>query len=323
MKYKNLVVVDTQYSLLIYFLLNGKKDTYFLLGDSLNYKFGNKIYNFRKLRFVPGRIKNIIGEFYELLVLKKLLKEIAPEKIWGHDHIRLGNKLSKFCNFILLEDGSMNYLVRKEINEISIYRNFLNKIFYTNLKIMGFSDNVTKIYLTGLAKIPREIENKVEIINLKKLWLQKNEKEKEEITEIFLGEKYKEILKKIEKKEIILFTQPIEEIENIKEKEKIEIYRKIISKYPKEKLLIKTHPREKTDYSKYFKNIEIIEEKFPSEFFNFYNIDIKKTVTLFSTAALNFSKDVEIDFYGTEVHPVLLKYVGNCDKIFKRNCYLD
>lgn len=317
MKYKNLLVVDTQYSLLIYLLLVGFKDTYFLFGDNLDYRFGHKIKNLRKIKFLPIKIRNILAEIYEVIVIKIILYKINPKNIYGQDHIRLGNKISKMRKMKLIEDGSLNYL--KYNFKLTILKKILEKIFQKNFKVMGFSDNIEKIYLTGLGKIPKEIEEKVEIINLKELWSKKNKDEKNKISEIFLGENFKDIIKKLKGKEIILFTQPLTEIE---ENEKIEIYRRIIDKYPKDKLIIKTHPREITDYKKYFDDIEVIFEKFPSEFFNFYSIKIKKTVTLFSTAALSFSKDVEVDFYGTNVHPTLLNHFGNCDKVMKRNKFI-
>ena len=47
-------------------------------------------------------------------------------------------------------------------------------------KSYGYSKNIKKIYLTGIAPIPEDIKSKVEIINLKKLWDLKTLEEKEE-----------------------------------------------------------------------------------------------------------------------------------------------
>lgn len=72
--------------------------------------------------------------------------------------------------FILLEDGTQNY-------EKSTYKRSLkNRLF--SIPVFGVYKNVEKIYLTGLAPIPEEIKDKVEIINLKELWNKKVRKKK-------------------------------------------------------------------------------------------------------------------------------------------------
>ena len=179
--------------------------------------------------------------------------------------------------------------------------------------------NVKKIYLTGLAQIPEEIKDKVEIVDLKKLWKLKTKEEQGGILEVFGFNR--EILEKIKEKNTILFTQPLSEDGILNEQEKIELYSKIILKYPKEKLIIKTHPREKTNYSKVFNEIYILEQNFPAEIFKLLEISFKKGITLFSTAVLANNCE-EIDFYGTEVHPKLLKKFGSMDHIMKRNKFL-
>ena len=180
----------------------------------------------------------------------------------------------------------------------------------------GYSKKIKKIYLTGLAQIPEEIKNKVEIIDLKKLWKLKTREEQQEILEIFGFNN--NLIKELKEKNIILFTQPLSEDGILNEQEKIELYSKIILKYPKEKLIIKTHPREKTNYSKIFNEIYILEQNFPAEIFKLLEISFKKGVTLFSTAVLT-NNCKEIDFYGTEVHPKLLKKFGSMEHIMKRN----
>lgn len=95
------------------------------------------------------------------------------------------------------------------------------------------------------------------------------------------------------------------------------MYKKILKKYDTRKILIKTHPRETTDYSSIFSNIKILNKPIPYELLEIIGFNPEVGVTLFSTAV--FCVKNRIDFYGSEVHPKILKHFGNCDYLMKRN----
>ena len=88
-------------------------------------------------------------------------------------------------------------------------------------------------------------------------------------------------------------------------------------------MIIKTHPKEKTNYREYFPEALILDNVFPSEFFILFDVKFDKAITLCSTAALNLKDVKEIDFYGSEIHPKLLKAEGSYESIFKRNKFLN
>lgn len=312
----NICCFATNYSLLIYLILTNselRKRSIFILENNVN----DIPYKSIKIKVKKGR-----NYFKEILVniLVKLLIIIFKKKIsvFGQDHTLVGNKLLATDNFYLIEDGLMNYTIT--ISEEKISRKIFNYLMGRR-KINGLDKGVKKIYLTGIAPIPKEIETKVKIINLKKLWNKKTKEEKNEILSIFKFNK--NIIRKINDKKYILFTQPLYEDGAISEEEKIELYKKIIFNYSKKDLIIKTHPRERTDYKKYFPEIDILNNNFPSEIFDLLNIKFEKVITIFSTAALNFSKEIKIDFYGTKVHPNLLKKWGDSEKIMKANKFFD
>ncbi|WP_130890930.1 glycosyltransferase family 52 [Fusobacterium ulcerans] len=290
---KTVAFLENQYSLLIFLLINikNKKDIKIYRETDIDKSSKLKIW---------------------LFILKIIFKY---NTVYGQDHTAIGNKLLLAKNFILLEDGLMNYKEKKD----SKLKYYIKRIFLKKA-ILGQASNVKKIYLTGLAPIPEEIAHKVEIINLKELWNKKTLEEQNEILDIFSFDL--NIKEKIKRRNMILFTQPLSEDGIITEKEKIELYSKIIRKYDNEKLVIKKHPREKTDYKEIFNNILVIEESFPAEIFDFLDIKFEKIITIFSTAALNLSQDINIDFYGTEVEDKLLRYFGSFENVMKRNSYL-
>lgn len=222
--------------------------------------------------------------------------------------------LVKKNNLYILEDGIMNY--KDEKNNLYTY---LKKIIYYLLfsyvefpKNSSLDKRVKKVYLTGISKIPKNINSKVEIINLKKLWNSKSERKKTEILTIFGFSN--EIVRKLEEKTLILFTQPLNEDGLISEKEKIEIYKKALEKYKIKDVIIKTHPREKTEYRKYFPEAVILDDPFPFELVTLMEIKFKKVITLFSTVVLNLGDDVEVEWLGTKVHKKLFDKLGDLNR---------
>ena len=307
---KKVVLVSNLRMLLIFLLLNSDDL------DNICFIFDSSFSSDKKLKKnlllkEKKRFKRIANIFFDYFKLKKLNLS-KNVKVYGADHIRGANFFLKRYEFYLIEDGMMNYAKQT-------YKRTIKNLLFSKPKL-GRDKNVKKIYLTGLAQIPEEIKDKVEIVDLKKLWKLKTKEEQEEILEVFGFNR--EILEKIKEKNTILFTQSLSEDGILNEQEKIELYSKIILKYPKEKLIIKTHPREKTNYIEFFKEILILDKSFPAEIFELLDIDFDRTITLFSTAAFGV-KAKYIDFYGAEVNLKILEKVGNHDFIMKRNVFLD
>lgn len=334
---KKIFLYENERSLLLFLLLNNFfEDEYFFIVEE------NKKNNFFKLS--KNIFRNVIlfnnkNSLYDRTIgvllfrkkNKKLFNEIKDNiyEIYGLDHVFLGNEVFYKEELYLIEDGLINYSfynsfltksLKVKMKKMLLF--FVKKIFNLKIKVpYGVDDLVKKIYLTGLATVPKKIANKVEIINLKNLWEKKTEEEKNAILKIFDFDK--NILKKIGFNAIILFTQPLSEDKILTEEEKIEVYSNILENYNNKSIIIKPHPREKTDYSKYFPSYYVMKEKYPVEILGLVGINIKKAVTIFSTAAFGLGKNIEIDFYGTEIHPKLFKRFGSQDAIMKRNAFLD
>lgn len=316
---KKLYIVSSLYCLLLIILKNNITPTDVVLfskNDLSEEVFSRLSKNLKiNIIFEPKNnfLKLINYIFYLKLKLRRYL--IDYEIIMSCDTGLIGQFfLKNNKEYSLYEEGNTTY-TNEGIKNLKL-KNMLG----FNKKNFGRSNLCKKMYLTGLIPIPKEIKDKSEIIDLKKLWTQKSLKEKKEILNIFNIDE--NVLKKLRGKKYILFTQPLSEDGFISEKEKIELYKRIIFNYSEKYLIIKEHPREKTNYLKYFPNIEILQEVFPAELLNLLEIKFEKTITIFSTAALNFSKDIKIDFYGTGIHPNLLKYCGNSEKIMKVNKFL-
>ncbi|MGL6115426.1 MAG: glycosyltransferase family 52 [Cetobacterium sp.] len=273
-----------------------------------------KRYKIRLLRKLYRIFSNfLVRRFFRKNKLQKL-------PVYGVDHWLWNGYIKRCHNVYIIEDGTINYDLKKQIEtfkNISLLKR-IRWWLYWKSPSLGLSKNVKKIYLTGIGPTPKEIEEKVEIINLQEKWNSLNSKEKKLIMEIFNVDDKN--LKNIEKCEGILITQPLSEDNIIDEKRKIEIYRKILENYKGKNILIKRHPREVTDYKKYFPNIEVIEGDFPFELVMLNGKKIKKLITLFSTGAMIGKGKIAIDFYGTEVDKNIYKRFGSMDYIYKTNC---
>lgn len=328
----NVIIENTEYSVLLYLLIENlsqndiflftnelsickklKKESYYILN------YGNFTYSKKKNKIF---LLQILSYYYEILksyltILKIKFKLSKDDIIYGNDDLYISRF---FVNniFYLLEDGCLNYY------KIPFKKNKLKdliKLTHFKYESYGIEEKVKKIYLTGLAPIPKEIAHKVELINLKELWDKKTLEEQNEILDIFSFDL--DIKEKIKGRDIILFTQPLSEDNVITEEEKLKIYSEIIKKYQKDRLVIKTHPREKTNYKDMFKEYLVLDNPFPFEILNLLDVKFNKAITLFSTAALGLGEGVEVDFYGTEVHDKILERFGSCDNIMKRNCFLE
>ena len=310
-KEKNVVIIGTVYSFFISLLLLGTDEVFYIFCNKINKNIFNNLKTKKYYSKVYLEKKNLFGIFlyyYNYVKTQIIIFKLRKLNFYVNDY------LIETC-FIkeayLLEDGTSNYL--EKINLKKNILSFLRLDFRKN--IFGYSSKIKKIYLTGIAPIPKNLKEKVQLINLKNLWDRKTTFEKEEILRIFDIDIKK--ISEYKNKEIVLFTQPLSEDKIISEEEKIDIYRKVLKNYDINKVIIKTHPREITNYQTYFPNILLIDTPIPFEILKILGLSPKIGVTLFSTAV--FCLNTKIDFYGTEVHPKLFKYFGNCDNLMKKN----
>ncbi|SJZ58269.1 Glycosyltransferase family 52 [Cetobacterium ceti] len=318
---KRIVIENSNYGLLLSFLiLEDFKNAKYILGDYYS-ENSSLVLNMRKLG-IEVEISNYhsmkeSGFFkYYFRRVRDVFFEFGKREnieVYGNDNLEISIPYRKY-GMKLIEDGTINYSFFHGMKKRKTLKNKMKdilRIVPSEKKSFGLDERVEKIYLTGLMEIPREIEKKVEIINMKNLWEGKSEEERENILEIF--DFNRDVLEKLKGRDIILFTQPVSEDCDFDELEKVTIYEEILKNYPKERVVIKTHPREKTKYRDFFPDYLVLDKPFPFELLNLLGVKFKKSVTLFSTAALGLGEDVEVDFYGTRVHPEIEKKFGSCD----------
>lgn len=212
-------------------------------------------------------------------------------------------------NPIYLEDGTQSYeLHDKAFYERSKRRRLINRLILGDkYPKFGLADNVRKIYLTGILPIPEVIAHKVELIDLKQLWMQKTKEQQDEISAVFLPPGFDRAL--IREYDVLLLTQPFSEFSSgrFTEEEKIEVYRKLVSNYDESKLIIKKHPAEATDYKHYFPQSRVLDVCCPMELLFFMGLKAKTVLSVNSTALFGFDDFEEKIITGYDVTPALKK----------------
>lgn len=320
---QKIIYVNTVYSLFLSFLIapDIEKNLY-LFNEDFSIKILKNIDSkiiLKKYKKIPKIIRWIFIRKYLKKFLNEYKSKFEGKDFYIHDHLMYSQFLLNNiqAKFFLIEEGTINYtFVEDKIEEVMKENSILYRKTYLVEKffsIMGVSQKIEKIFLTGILPVPESIEKKVELAKITKLWDRLSSEEKRKILKIFNIElNMIENLKK-SKKGILLITQPLSEDKIISEKEKIEIYRGILLKKKVNKVFLKIHPREKTDYRKHFKefDIEIITKEFPIEILSFFNIEFEEVVTLFSTSVFNFKNKYKIDFIGVDNYPKLLEKFGN------------
>lgn len=317
---RNICLVNTTYSLFLYFLINGynEKDIFiftFLMPKEISKNIkhiqlphvffidGPKM---APLNSINGIMENITGYcryFYGYLKLRIILFIKTFNKdvyVYGHAQTPFSYMFYENENSNIIEDGLMNYthpiLETHKINPI------IDKILHLCgcyiLRAdegLGSHEKIKNVYLTQKNNHPLIID-KVKIIEMEKCWNELSENQKTKILNIF---NIKPTLNDFNNTVLIL-TQPLSDSDLMTFNEEIEIYTKLINKFENYTPIIKPHPRDKKNYNEIFKDIEILDKNFPIELLNLIGFNPTIVCSVVSTALLNFKKS-EIYIYEGEL----------------------
>jgi hypothetical protein len=190
--------------------------------------------------------------------------------------------LKKMANFFISDVRNRPVANNRQCNEL----------------LLTTDDNVP--YITGKKKV---------VISLNEIWDNMNELKKQYILDVY------DIscadIQSFETKSHIVLTQQFSSAGLISEKDQIEIYAKIIRNYDPFSLVIKPHPRDHVNYNKYFPDIFVFDKPVPMQLLSIMGVRFKKAITLFSSSINSFSYEIEKEWLGSSVHPVLFERYPN------------
>lgn len=108
----------------------------------------------------------------------------------------------------------------------------------------------------------------------------------------------------------MLITQPLWP-DSVSKEVHADIYKKLLAFYDESKVIIKTHPRETLNYKELFPKAKVFAKPLPIQLLAMLGINIKTVVTIYSTAVMQFPKNIAVHWYGTEFDNRLFEKVGH------------
>lgn len=303
-KIRRLCVVDTVYTLLLYYLICGINDEdIFIISGGIPEEIRKNI----KHIYFPHFKNDDIPDSNLILIILKRLQIISKRvygilkvrlllffktrnydiEVYGQGHLNFSFPLYEYENSYLIEDGLGNYmdLTEPDYSQSKLLRFFG---FYTKELFEGFGThkNIKKIYLTK-QDVPEIIKAKVDVVNMEKLWdnLPKNDETK--ILKIF-NINLEDI--NFDNEPVLILTEPLSEENFITLESELTIYENIIDKFKGKNIIIKPHPRDSKNYREIFPDITLIDKYFPIELLNLIGIEPSVACSMVSTALLNFKK---------------------------------
>lgn len=316
-EHKNVCLTTTVYSFFLYLLIKGynEKDIFIFTAwfpkevskniphiqmPPVAFRYGAKMYSTNSIK---GILQNILGYcryFYGYIKLRILFfiktfnKDIS---IYGHAQTPFSYMFFENEDCYIIEDGLMNYSPNicetHKINPIIDKILHICGIYFLNAnEALGSHKNIKKVYLTNEFDHPL-IKDKVEVIDMKKMWNELSEDEQKEILDLFNVN-----LEKINfnEKTALILTQPLSEDNLATLEDELKIYEEFFEKFKDYSIIIKPHPRDEKDYTGIYPDVEVIDKYFPIELLNLINIKPTVVCSAVSTALLNF-KDSEIYVY--------------------------
>lgn len=301
-KKHNIALLWTQYMLILYimFFPDWKKSLLFIyrgrIGTTLIKRLhdrGAKFWGGYWLTYLCVVKKNnifarIIGRLLNELIRPLLyvwirLKGAKNIHACGYEHIFGAiTCLEAGVSFSVLEEGIGVYdardLVEKFFRELKSCYAMPDKYLPG-----GWSDAVEEVICTGRKAIPKGLENKTKIYNLREIWSNLDEERKHDLFYLFDVQPQKWMNIVNQGRDILFLTQNFSPF-HMSEKKEIEMYCELMSAYDYKRILIKVHPADGKNYEKIFPECMVIKDELPIELMWMIGIPFKKIIGINSTA---------------------------------------
>lgn len=327
---KRVCVIDSAYSLLLYFLISTEEEidhTFYFwskgIPEQVKSYFKNQSFSFNKVFKNRFQLYWYQMKLYHYQATCKwpFLKN-KDITYWGHNHLFFSAGIIRKNNINILEDGVRNYHTINHGIKYSCLRKLLFGPISHLAPITGLEKECESLFLTGIEN--SEIMNypKTRIISIYDLWNKSLTSKQNKILKIF--NLTQEDISLLRNRSEILITQPFSEDKIITEEEKVNLYKDIIQEANISNLIIKPHPREKTDYRTCFSPIPVFTKKIPFQLLSLYGIKFKTAYTICSSAVFDFPYAIQIIYKGSQIHPQIHKAfpkltAANFDETTKAN----
>lgn len=317
---RNICIVDTTYSLMLYLLNMDMSDIYltlFFTGDTV----GNEIRE--KLPFnIYLPTKERTWQFKIRLRLNRIFRWhcFLGKNIYAQDHIEHADLLIGEKKYTLLEDAPGCYKQNENHEFLKPFIPNRGKTIKSKLKYhFSHSSIYGKTFGTNRQCVNRWVTDKrdfdskyinnlaFEYINVKTIWKNSSPKKKRFILSVF--DIKEEDVRSYQKTDIVILTQPFMSDCNLSEKEMLDLYKPYIESY--KHVVIKPHPRDKFEYQKYFPQAQIMKTTAPMQLFNLLGFSPLTAMTVSSTALSAMPETTHKIFLGTGISAKLNNILGD------------
>lgn len=305
-KINRVCVIDSAYSLLLYFLISSEDEidkTFYFWGDGIPEQvrcyFKGKSHYHKE----PKRLRN----FYHILMYHIIYPIRWPfimssrVSFWGHDHLTWSSSVVRNHKMTIIEDGLRNYnpIKLQQVKHQSFRKYLYGPLMYSK-EYCYLNDWCSVEVLTGLDNTAPSMKScKLQKINIIQSWEECSESKKEKIIKIF-GLTHEDI-NKLRSFSNVILTQPYSEDKVLTELEKINLYKKQLRDGNVNGFVIKPHPRESTNYEKYFPNSFVFNKKIPLELLNLCGVTFEHAYTINSTAIYNLPSYTVKHVWGADI----------------------
>lgn len=289
---KYVCIADTTYVLLLYCLSKTMEEiesTLFVVGIKFPKNILSKLPNSIILEVDLGN--NVVDLCMNICKERKLLFEKYPFikecPLYGLDHITKSYVLLNHRKMVVIEDGYGLY------NPPGCKQTLISKVVKNVLGIplntFGRGNHCDSIIYTGLMPYHNNGKKLIKIDVQQELCRDKER-------EIFIYNLYdicKEDIDIFQSKDIIIITQPIEDLGDYSDEDKFRIYGRCLESCDHSKVIIKTHPRDKANYKSIFPDVEVYSKPVPLEILSILSGNFKKAYTHSSTAIFSMPETIE------------------------------
>lgn len=306
---KNVCIVDSAYSLLIFLLYKSKEidETFFFVSSGVPREVSDNLkhtYRYKKFKSVNLSRAYLL---YVQLIKRVKWQFLSNSEFYGADHLSITSCLLGNKKITVIEDGLINYKFPTTLKRLEKLKTIFFGRLYSADKF-GDNDSTAEVILTGLEQVDFPAHMNIKYVSLDEMWSKLSDVEKTNISSIFNITSTD--MERLSNKTEILFTQCLSEDNLVSEERKIEIYKELIKSVNLENLIIKPHPRETTDYENIFEGAVLFSKKIPMQLITLMGIKFKKCYTVCSTVAFSFPYELEIVMTGSEIEPKIAETYG-------------
>ena len=324
---ENVCICVVIYALLLY-LLSHKLDT--ILKHTV-YVFDEGVSQNIRSKLPSVFIRSRYPQSFKYKILRKIIRfntalsrqikhpYIKKASIYAQDgtypSILIGNNnyalLTDGPNFFTMHANNGSVYLENSIKKSKSIVGRMEKIIYGApfISNLGNNSQCTQIYLTEPNASPLLKDKELIIHSLKELWGKAEDEKKEFI--LYLFDITPDDISLLKTTPIFFFSQPCVVDGILTNTEYVGLLSKIFSKYDLTKLLVKTHPRDTFDYKKYFPEVKVFAKPVNMQLLSLLNLSFEKAVTIFSSAVFDLPENIEVDWFGVDIHPKIKQYMGN------------